>query len=817
MKRLMAILRGAAEALLLLTVAPVAVAVVAAAVMLSDLFGARRGGHGGEVDEPVSRDAVSVVIPTWNGRDHLARNLSSVVEALAGNPAHQIIVVDNASTDGTAEFLRERFPGVQVLACETNLGFGEGSNAGFRAARNDIVVLLNNDMRVDAGFLDPLLDGFRDPRVFAVTAQIFFSDPNKRREETGLVHGQWLNGRLHLNHIIDGEITGLFPTFYAGGGSTAYDRRKFLALGGFDEILKPFYVEDTDVSFQAWKRGWVILYAPGSIVYHEHRGTIGKHFEGAYIDLVVQKNHLLFAWKNIHEWSRLAAHFGWLYAGFWVNLIAGPRNGRAELPGFWKGARQVGGAIRARTRARAESVVSDTEALRRPLGGYFRDRFGEFGPAAGKLNVLFVSPYPMEPPRHGGAVFMNQTVRRLSEISRLHLLCLLDQESDLETNRALEGVVESADFMVRWKPAHGGIGSMRPFAARTFYDSSFLWRLHRNILLRGIDVVQFDYTQLATYAPDFRRIATFLFEHDVYFQSVARGMGAVSNPFVWTKHAYEYLRALRFERQALGRFDEIQACTEVNKRYLESFAWNGAPVYAGLRAGIDVSRYRYVESGRQAGTILFVGNFQHPPNQEALNFFVREAWPSIQQRHGAARLVVVGAQSTPGFRMGFERPGIEFLGEVDDIREALERCAVFVCPILSGSGVRVKLLEAFAAGIPVVSTPLGAEGLLRDGVRLVELASDGAEFAERVCDLLDRPEYAAELARGARREVEQLWDMAAITRKLESRYRAVCRQKLARAERIAGGPPLDLGPRLDLPLALADARAGVRSRVSDAS
>jgi GT2 family glycosyltransferase len=237
MKRLKAILRGAAEAVLLLTVVPVAVAVVAAAVLLSDLFAGRRNVNGGEADEPVSRDAVSVVIPTWNGRDHLERNLSSVVEALAANPAHEIIVVDNASDDGTAEFLRDEFPGVRVLACDTNLGFGEGSNAGFRAARNDIVVLLNNDMRVDAGFLEPLLDGFRDPRVFAVTAQIFFSDPNKRREETGLVHGQWLNGRLHLNHIADDEITGLFPTFYAGGGSTAYGRKKFLELGGFDKIL----------------------------------------------------------------------------------------------------------------------------------------------------------------------------------------------------------------------------------------------------------------------------------------------------------------------------------------------------------------------------------------------------------------------------------------------------------------------------------------------------------------------------------------------------------------------------------------------------
>lgn len=817
MKRLVSIIKRAGEAVLLFTVVPLALIALAAAVMLSDLLTGGRRKSSQWRDTPVSRDGASVVIPSWNGRRHLERNLPSVLEALAGNPDHEIIVVDNASSDGTVEFLRERFPQVRVLACETNLGFGEGSNAGFRAARHDVVVLLNNDMRVAPGFLQPLLDGFQDSRVFAVTAQIFFSDPNKRREETGLVHGQWLNGRLHLKHVADDEIAGLFPTFYAGGGSTAYDRRKFLELGGFDEIFKPFYVEDTDVSFRAWKRGWVILYALGSVVYHDHRGTIGKHFDESYIEEVYEKNYLIFVWKNIHERTRLAGHLCWLYTGFWVNLLVGRRTGRAGAAGFLRAARQLRAALRARRRARRQAEVSDTEAFRRPLGGYFRDRFGEFNPAPGKLNVLFVSPYPMEPPRHGGAVFMNQTVRRLSEISRLHLLCLLDQESDLATNCALERVVESADFVIRWKPAHGGIGSIRPFAARTFYDSGFEWRLHRDILLRNIDVVQFDYTQLATYAPQFERIATFLFEHDVYFQSVARGISAVSNPLLWTKHAYEYLRALRFERRALSQFDEIQACTDVNKRYLESYAWNAAPIYAGLRAGIDVDQYRFADLGRERGSILFVGNFQHPPNQEALTFFVREAWPSIQHRHPEARLVVVGAQSTPGFRMLFDRPGIEFRGEIEDIREVLERCAVFVCPILSGSGVRVKLLEAFAAGIPVVSTSLGAEGLLRAGVHVVELASNGPEFAERVCHLLDHPDYASTLARNARREVEQFWDMAVITRKLEKRYRKVFQDKLARYVSRRGGMPADGIQRIELPLPPAETSAAVRSQVSDVS
>ena len=782
MGKLIAAAKAVGRAIFLLTAAPLLLPLALLTLWVADRFARWSRPQSLPEETPASTRAVSVVIPTWNGQELIARNLPHVLAALGDDPRHEVIVVDNASTDGTVGLLKLRFPQVTVLALDQNHGFGGGSNAGIERAANDIVLLLNNDMRPEPGFVEPLLEGFSDPRVFAVTAQIRFADRGKRREETGLVQGSWVNGSLHVAHRDDDQVSGLFPTFYAGGGSTAYDRHKFLELGGFDSLFEPFYFEDTDVSYMAWKRGWVILYQPLSVVHHEHRATIGKNFPTAYIDAVFEKNRLLFVWKNIHEVRRLAGHFLWTYAGLWVRLLLGPTPTRPAPRSVLRALRQFPTLLKSRRWASHLSAVSDTEAFQRPLGGYFRDRFGEVHPDGRQLNVLFVSPYPIEPPIHGGGVFMNQTVRHLAQLSRLHLLCLLDEPDDLKSNQELRHVCAGAEFMVRWREPSMGIGSLSPHAARMFYHPDLLWKIHRTILQQEIDVLQLDYTQLATYVPDFLQIGSCLFEHDVFFQSIRRSMKKQRSLAGWWRYGHEYLRALRFERRALTRVDAAQTCTVENRRHIESFVWNGAPVLEGLRAGIDVERYRYVAEGREPDTVLFVGNFRHLPNQDGLHFFVRKIWPRVMAKRPQSRLIVVGAMAPPAFRSSVQQPGVEFQGRVDDIREPLERHAVFVCPVLVGSGVRVKLLEAFAAGIPVVSTSLGAEGLIsgrqaHHEALLFEQADKPDDFAGRVVSLLGDPARGRAIAELARREVEKNWNMATNTVRLEQHYREVLRKK----------------------------------------
>lgn len=766
------------KSLPLLLVSPILLGISLLAILASDLLFRLRARRPLPPEQWCSNTSASVVIPNWNGKDLLEKYLPSVVLALNAHSDNEIIIVDNGSTDGSVKFLRERFPYVRVIALESNHGFGGGSNIGFRAAKNDIVVLLNSDMRVDPGFLNPLLAAFSDEKIFAVSCQIFFSDPAKLREETGLTQGWWESGGLRVRHRADEAIQSAYPCFYGGGGSCAFDRRKFLELGGFDSLLAPFYLEDTDLGYMAWKRGWKVLYEPRSIVYHEHRGTIGKNFSQAKIDLVLKKNFILFCWKNIHALPRLLSHFFYTFAGAALSLLFGDAPERANFSGIWRAFRQLPGTLRSRRHARDLAAISDTEAFRRPLGGYFRDRFVKLAPSPDPLRVLFVSPYPIWPPIHGGAVFMSQTVQHLSYQTGLNLIVLLDHDWERAAHDEMMQRYDSIEYVVRLEGKQKQFGSISPHAVTEFANPDLEWLIHRQIYTKQIDVVQIEYTALAQYAMQFRKIACILFEHDVYFQSISRQLPQMHGVLTKVKASFEYLRALRFELGILPHFDRIQVCSPANGDYLTGYLPHIADrIDSGLRAGIDTSRYEFNPDNREPFTMLFLGSFRHTPNQVALNWFVSKVLPAVLAGCPEARLVVVGSDPPPRHSLPELGTAIELRGFVEEVREPLARYAVFVCPILAGSGMRVKLLEAFAAGMPVVSTRLGAEGLAEADGQLCALANDPRTFADHVLNLFHNPNEAHAMAKRAREHVVRTMDMRVLTEKLVDNYRSVVRAK----------------------------------------
>ena len=288
---------------------------------------------------------VHLLILNYNGADLLRRYLPSFQKAVArSRHACRLSVVDNASRDASAEVLRKEFPSVGLLASAENRVLCS-YNEAVAGLSDEVVVLMNNDIEVEEGFIDPLVEPFLDggevffvtPRCLSLTDGSYEGNKTRARIRYGLF---W-SSALYPGH--EKEIAGPGATFQGGFG--AFDRQKFLTLGGYDELYLPGRLEDADLCFRAQKRGWKCLYQPASVVYHEGGVSFARVFGPRKTLVINWRNTYLFMWKNLSDKIYLLKSFAWLPVRFLFSLLSG----RPELfLGFCEALPRLGQALRRR-------------------------------------------------------------------------------------------------------------------------------------------------------------------------------------------------------------------------------------------------------------------------------------------------------------------------------------------------------------------------------------------------------------------------------------------------------------------------------------
>ena len=240
---------------------------------------------------------ISVIIPAYKNTTLLLKNLQNNYLLLENC---EIVIVNDDPQTPLKPYLK-KYPEIKIIENIQNQGFSKAVNLGIKNATQDYLLLLNTDVVLQKIDFDRLLTIFsKNKELFALS---FY-----QKENNGIVSGKnqiyWQNNFFQHKRAtnLDAGITA-----WAEGGAGLFDKKKLLELGGFDAIYSPFYWEDIDLCYRAWKSGYTVLFDPETKVDHQHESTIGKYFSQK-IKTISLRNQFIFIWKNITDQELINAH-----------------------------------------------------------------------------------------------------------------------------------------------------------------------------------------------------------------------------------------------------------------------------------------------------------------------------------------------------------------------------------------------------------------------------------------------------------------------------------------------------------------------------
>lgn len=399
-------------------------------------------------------------------------------------------------------------------------------------------------------------------------------------------------------------------------------------------------------------------------------------------------------------------------------------------------------------------------------------------PLAGRpLHILWVLPYLPWPTTSGGKLRQYHLLRTLAERGhRITLLVQSKEEASDECTRRLAALVERVVVLPRRPRRHPKTLLAALFAPYPLLVSvnglaaDFRRTFARLLDDERWDVVQIEHSYtLQSLLPELRRRrrAFLLTEHNVESALGAatyRHLPRWFTPFI----AYDQWRYRHWERLVMRAATRVAAVTAEDAQHLARVRGSAVDVVIN---GVDCRAFAAVQADAGSHRLVFVGNFEYPPNRDAVLWCLEEIMPQVWQRMPQARLAICGFAMPAAWRTRWTDARIEWRGFVPDLPAELATAAVFLAPLRVGGGSKLKVLEALAAGLPVVTTPQGMSGLALVPGRDLAVAETPSGLAERAVTLLAEPEAARAMAAAGRRYVDGFHDWSVAADQLERIYR----------------------------------------------
>ncbi len=238
-------------------------------------------------------NGISVVIPNFNGRKLFPHTIPPLLSVMAELILpYEIIVSDDCSTDDSVEYLNQNFPGIRVIKSDINKGFSATINKGIFQAKYDLVLLLNSDIILTSGYFTHQLKYFDDKDTFGVMGRIIGWNDERIQDAARLPEFHGLKIKTSGNYLLKPMGEESLYTLYLSGANALVNRKKLIELGGFDEIFSPFYIEDCDLSFRAWRLGWKCYYEHNAVCRHQTSSSVKATNKKEYVEVIYNRNKL---------------------------------------------------------------------------------------------------------------------------------------------------------------------------------------------------------------------------------------------------------------------------------------------------------------------------------------------------------------------------------------------------------------------------------------------------------------------------------------------------------------------------------------------
>lgn len=325
--------------------------------------------------------------------------------------------------------------------------------------------------------------------------------------------------------------------------------------------------------------------------------------------------------------------------------------------------------------------------------------------------------------------------------------------------------------------------SPTPFLISRDWDAAMAGKLAELVAAERFDVIHADQLWMAPYAlyaqqlyADGQKPLTVLDQHNALFQIPRRLAQHESNPLKRLFWQLEAFKMARYEWPICDQFDQVVwvseedraavAAQKAKERGTSDASETSQELDRVIPICVDPTRRTVIPRQADARRVTFLGGLHWPPNSQGVLWFVRQVWPQINQAVPNAQLTLIGKGAPKALKAACRAyNNIELTGYVADIQPYLAETGAFIVPILAGGGMRVKILDAWCWGMPIVSTPLGAEGFhLKDGQNIL-LADTPQAFAQHVVRLLQEPSLGTQLAAGGREAIKRYYDWRTVYEK----------------------------------------------------